>query len=354
MTHKIKVLIVDDSAIVRKTLEEKLSTYEDIEVVGTAPDPFVARDKIVRLNPDVITLDIEMPRMDGLTFLEKLMRYHPIPVIIVSSVTADDTMASIKALELGAFDVVNKPGGSLSIQEVMDDIVYKIRQSSKIKDKFLSKIQISPLPKERPFQEKTNISILSSFKTTDKLIAIGASTGGTVALEQIFKALPSNLPPIVVVEHMPPKFTKQFAERLNQLSGLNIQEAAGNELLTAGNVFIAQGGLHMGVSRKGAMIYTELIDSERIHFQKPAVDILFESIANNVGKNALGVLLTGMGKDGAKGLLSMKKSGSATVVQDEATSVVWGMPKAAIDLGAADEILSLEKIIDKIVEFSKK
>jgi two-component system chemotaxis response regulator CheB len=352
MTEKIKVLIVDDSAIVRSMLSESLEKQDDIEVVGTAPDPFIARDKIVRLKPDVITLDIEMPRMDGLTFLKKLMIYYPMPVIIVSSVTASDTYASIKALELGAFDVVNKPGGSITIKDVIDEVTMKIRRAYDVRDKFVNKFK--QVEKRVSGAKKSAVSsdMLKSIKTTEKLIAIGASTGGTVALEYLMKQLSGNLPPILIVQHMPPGFTGQFSRRLNELSEIQIQEAEDNEILINGTVYIAPGGHHLGIKRKGASVYTQIIDTERVHFQKPAVDVLFNSVAEIAGRNALGILLTGMGKDGAQGLKTMLQNGASTVAQDEKSSIVWGMPKAAIDMGAAQKVLSLEEIPELIYKFA--
>ena len=252
--NKIKVLIVDDSAIVRDVLSDKLSQFPYIDVIGVAQDPFIARDKIVKLNPDVITLDIEMPKMDGITFLEKLMRYFPIPVIIVSSVTANDKNAAIKALELGAFDVVNKPGGSLTVNDIYEEIAYKIKNAYQVKDSYISR---QNLIKSNLLQTKKNPStqIINSFVTTDKIIAIGSSTGGTLALEYIFKNLPANLPPIVVVQHMPENYTKQFAIRLNELSQINIKEAEDGEILTNGNVYIAKGGNHLIIERKGSSLF---------------------------------------------------------------------------------------------------
>jgi len=349
---KIKVLIVDDSAVVRDVLTEKLSLYNDIEVVGTAPDPFIARNKILSLNPDIITLDIEMPKMDGLTFLEKLMTYYPIPIIIVSSVTTKDPHASIKALEIGAFDVVNKPGGSISVKEVVEEIYFKIKQAYQIKDSFVTRRKIvdGAISKKIVSFDK---NILRNVITTDKLIAIGSSTGGTVALEFIFKHLPANLPPVLVVQHMPEGYTKQFAERLNDFSDLTIKEAENGEILSNGIVYIARGGNHLVIERRGANIYTRLTVTDRIQYQRPSVDVLFESVAEIAGKNSLGILLTGMGKDGADGLLKMKNNGALTICQDEESSVVWGMPKAAIDIGAAVEIINLSNVPDKIVNYSK-
>lgn len=350
---KIKVLIVDDSAIVRNVLAESLSALDDIEVIGAAPDPYIARDKIVKLNPDVITLDIEMPRMDGLTFLQKLMHYYPVPTIVVSSVTAKDSFAAIKALEVGAFDVVNKPGGSITVEEVVGDVAFKIREAYKVKEGFLDKMKKlrKPLPEKKgsanvapQIKTATNSNILKSIETTDKLIVIGASTGGTVALEFIMRQLPSNLPPILIAQHMPVGFTAQFASRLNELAQLHVKESEDNEIIVPGTVYVAKGGVHLTISRRGANIYTRFKDSERVHFQKPAADVLFSSTAEVAGRNVLGILLTGMGRDGADGLLEMKKAGAMTVAQDEKSSIVWGMPKAAIDLDAAKKIASLDDV----------
>ena len=352
--NKIKVLIVDDSAIVRNVLSEKLSEKPNIEIVGTAPDPFVARNMIIQLKPDVITLDIEMPRMDGLTFLSKLMNYYPIPVIIVSSMTTQDKSASIKALEMGAFDIVNKPGSSISVQDVTDEIAYKIEMAYKIKDTYIARrdlIQkhLNNLTKSAPI---TN-TYLSSFKTTDFLLAIGSSTGGTIALEYIFERLPANMPPILIVQHMPPGFTNQFAGRLNELSKMKVKESEHGEIIATGTAYIAMGGFHMAVERRGGNLFIKHTLDDRVHFQRPSVDVLFNSLAENAGKNCAASLLTGMGKDGANGLLKLKQSGAYTIAQDEETSIVWGMPKAAIDLNAQTEIVSLDKMPQKLIELIK-
>jgi two-component system chemotaxis response regulator CheB len=348
---KIKVLVVDDSAIVRNILSNAIENQPDMELLGTAPDPYIARDKIVRLEPDIITLDIEMPRMDGLTFLEKLMIYNPLPVIIVSSVTTQDNLAAIKALELGAYDVVNKPGVAITVEEVKEDVLQKIRAAYKNKDTFLEKWKnlSNSILKERPKKAR---SLLTVVKTTEKLIAIGSSTGGTVALEYVFTNLPQNLPPIVVVQHMPETFTAQFAKRLNELSELTIKEGEQDELLQIGTAYIAPGGYHMEVKRVGASLFINLNKKEKVNYQRPAVDPLFFSVAENAGINSLAILLTGMGRDGAAGLLRIKEAGGKTIAQDEKTSIVWGMPKAAIDLKAANEVLPLDKIPEKIINFA--
>lgn len=345
---KIKVLIVDDSAIVRDSLSKYLSSLNDIEVVGTAPDPIIARDKILKLNPDVITLDIEMPKMDGLSFLEKLMQYYPIPVIIVSSITKDDSNSIIKALELGAFDVVNK-SDMYSVKDILEEVANKIRNAYQNKEEFLK--NFIKVVKDHKITKKQ--TFISDIKTTDKIIAIGASTGGTIAIEYILCNLPKNLPPIVIVQHMPPVFTYQFAKRLNDLSNLDVKEAEDGETIEIGKAYVAKGGYHLKVIRKGNISQLKFDDSEKVFFQKPSVDVLFNSVAESYGKNSIAILLTGMGKDGSNGLLKIKQKGGYTIVQDEESSVVWGMPKAAIDLNAHLEVLSLQEIPKKILNLIK-
>lgn len=360
--EKIRVLVVDDSAIVRDVLSGSIEAQKDMELVGTAPDPFVARDKIVRLKPDVITLDIEMPRMDGLTFLERLMHYFPLPVIIVSSITTKDPYAAIKALELGAFDVVNKPGGSITVEEVKEEVIRKVRFAFEARDTFLEKWKEQAIDaladtnrrKGKIIQQPpADKAFLTQISTTEKLVAMGASTGGTVALEYILRFLPRNVPPIVITQHMPINFTRQFALRLNDLSELTVKEGEDGELLQIGTAYIAPGGYHMEVVRRGSSLFIRLHTGERIHFQRPAVDVLFRSVAQHAGRNAMGILLTGMGKDGAEGLLAMKQTGAQTLAQDERTSIVWGMPRAAIELGAAVKVISLEQVPDAILNFSR-
>ena len=352
--NKIRVLIVDDSAIVRDILTGELSKKDNIEIIGTAPDPFIARNKILSLKPDVITLDIEMPRMDGLTFLKKLMSYYPIPVIIVSSVTTQDPHASIKALEIGAIDVVNKPGGSISIKEVIEDVYQKIQIAFQLKDTYLTRRNLVENKLGNIKQKNSYIddkNILSKLNISDKLICIGASTGGTLALEYIFKNLPPNLPPILVVQHMPQDYTSQFADRLNAFSRLNIKESEDNEIITNGNVYIGKGGYHLKIIRKGSSVYIKNEISEKVQYQRPSVDVLFESAASIMGQNTLGILLTGMGKDGANGLLSLKRSVAITIPQNEESSIVSGMPKAAIDINAHTKIMALEEIPNAIIKF---
>lgn len=347
----IRVVIVDDSALVRQVLKKKLDRFAQIDVVGTASDPYVAREMIVDLKPDVITLDIEMPRMDGLTFLKKLMDYHPIPVIIVSSVTTKDDQAAFKALNLGAFDVVNKPGSSVSIEEVALDIARKISQAYKVRHTFLSRRNLVRLAmagkKDTPSTET-----LSRIKTTGVYIAIGSSTGGTLALEFILSRLPPNLPPIIIVQHMPENYTKPFATRLDSLCSLTVKESESDEIVRSGCVYIARGGTHLVAERKGTLMRLRHLEGDKVSYQKPSVDVMFESMARIAGGNILAVLLTGMGSDGAKGMETLMKRGAMTMAQDEATSIVWGMPKAAIDRGAARKIVALEDVPREIIDYS--
>ncbi|AEJ60397.1 response regulator receiver modulated CheB methylesterase [Spirochaeta thermophila DSM 6578] len=346
MSEKIRVLVVDDSAIVREVLSRLIGGAPDMELAGTAPDPFIARDKILRTNPDVLTLDIEMPRMDGLSFLERLMHYRPLPVVVVSSVTTKDSTAVVRALELGAFDVVNKPGDSTSVGEVGEQILEKIRAAYRYRDQFIGKWC---LLKEKGARSGPPSHHLSVVETTEKLVVVGASTGGTVALEEVLSRLPRGMPPVVVVQHMPPVFTAQFARRLDELCTLRVKEAEDGERLEKGTVYIAPGGYHLVLERRGEFLYVRLTRDEKVNFQRPSVDVLFESAAEVAGKNTLGVLLTGMGKDGAEGLLRIKESGGHTIAQDEASSIVWGMPRVAVEMGAAKEVLPLDRIAERMV-----
>jgi len=338
--QKIKTLIVDDSAIVRKILSEELSKSSDIDVVGTAPDPFVARDKILKLKPEVITLDIEMPRMDGLTFLRKLMKHYPLPVIIVSSLTPKGSKLALEAMEIGAVDVIPKPGGSYSVGDMSDMLAEKIRVASTA--------NISKQSDQQANSEKAE-SISALAETTHKVVAIGASTGGTEALKDVLTRMPPNAPGMIIVQHMPANFTTAFAERLNNLCQVTVKEAADNESVTPGKALIAPGNYHMLLKRSGARYYVEVKDGPRIHHQRPSVDILFKSTARYAGPNSIGVILTGMGGDGAEGLLEMKHAGAKTIAQDEKTCVVFGMPKEAIKLGAADRVVPLGHVTQEIL-----
>ena len=337
--HKIRVLITDDSALVRKILKEELPKSDEIEVVGTASNPIVARDKIVLLKPDVLLLDIEMPKMDGLTFLEKLMKYHPMPVIIVSSLGRKGGETALKAIELGALEVIEKPGGAYTVGDMIEQLRDKIKAVSKVK--LSAKMDITTIP-------KYNTSKYIKFKA-DKIIAVGASTGGTDAIKRVLTELPAIMPPILIVQHMPQNFTRSFAQRLNDLCKLSVKEAEDGEPATPGKVLIAPGNKHMVLRSDGAFYYVNIKDGSFVFHQRPSVEVLFQSVARYAGKNALGVILTGMGKDGANGLFEMKKAGAFTIAQDEKSCVVYGMPKEAIQLGAASRVASLEQIPEIIL-----
>lgn len=328
--RKIKVLIVDDSAIVRKILTSVISAESDMEVVGTAPDPFIARDKILALKPDVITLDIEMPRMDGLTFLRKIMRHHPLPVIIVSSLTGPSCNATLEALRSGAVDVLAKPDGPLSVGELRATLAAKIRVASKAVVRLPATQPPMPLP-------------LARF-APDRVIAIGASTGGIHAIQEILTRLPSNSPGIVITQHLPPVFSAAFASRLDKLCAVTVKEAQDGDPVEPGLALVAPGNLHMTLRKSAAGYRVEINDGPAVCYVRPSVDVLFDSVATAAGAKAIGVLLTGMGSDGAQGLLRMKQAGARTIAQDQATSVVFGMPGEAIRLGAAERIVPLSEI----------
>jgi len=336
---KIRVLIVDDSAVVRKIFSEELSKYPDIEVVGVAPDPYVARDKIVNLKPDVITLDIEMPRMDGLTFLKKLMKYFPMPTIIVSSLTPQGGKLTLEAMDIGAVDVIAKPNSAYSVGDMSAQLAEKIRAASRAR---LIKREETVRSESEPMRALA--------QTSNKVIAIGSSTGGTEALKAILPKMPPNSPGIVMVQHMPANFTTAFAARLNDLSQITVKEAQDNDSVTPGTALLAPGNFHMILRRSGARYYVEVKTGPMVHHQRPAVDVLFKSTAKYAGANAIGVILTGMGADGAEGLLEMKQAGASTIAQDEKSCVVFGMPKEAIKLGAADKVVSLEHIASEIIK----
>lgn len=340
----IRVLIVDDSAIVRKIFTEELSRYPDIEVVGTAPDPFVARDKIIQLKPDVVTLDIEMPRMDGITFLKKLMQYYPLPVIIVSSLTTKGGKLTLEALEIGAVEVIAKPGSSYTVGDLSEQLAEKIRAASRVK--------IARNEKGAPPQAKEGEPVRALAQTSQKIVAIGASTGGTEALKTVLTKLPPNSPGILVVQHMPANFTTAFADRLNSLCQISVREAKDGDSIAPGTALVAPGNFHMILRRSGARYYVDIKNGPMVHHQRPAADILFKSTARYAGANAIGVILTGMGADGASGLLEMKQAGASTIAQDERTCVVFGMPKEAIKLGAVDRVLPIDLIASEIIRMA--
>jgi two-component system chemotaxis response regulator CheB len=335
----IRVLVVDDSAIVRKVFAEELSKERGIEVVGTAPDPYIARDKIVRLKPDVITLDIEMPRMDGITFLKKLMRYYPLPVIIVSSLTPKGSQLALEALSIGALEVISKPSVSYSVGDMSVQLADKIRAVAYVNMEAKKKAA-SEVPR------KATLSSKALAQTTNKIIAIGASTGGTEALRVVLTSMPMNAPGILVVQHMPAQFTTSFANRLNDLCEMTVKEAQDGDSVTNGTVLIAPGNYHMLLRRSGARYYVNVKQGPLVHHQRPSADVLFDSVADYAGANAVGVILTGMGADGAQGLLKMKNAGAKTIAQDEKSCVVFGMPKEAIKAGAADDVVSLPDIAE--------
>jgi len=334
----IKVLVVDDSALVRKVFSEELARDPQIKVIGSAPDPYVARDRIVQLEPDVITLDVEMPRMDGLTFLRKLMKYHPMPVIVVSSLTPRGGEMAMEALDIGAVDVMCKPGEAYTVGEMSRDLIEKIKAAVH------SRITVRPAGTEDPPKPRAALT-----RTTLKIVAIGASTGGTEALKDVLTRLPPNAPPTVVVQHMPQEFTRAFADRLNGLCAMEVREAVSGDTLRPGLALIAPGNQHMVLQRSGAVYSVAVKDGPRVHHQRPAVDVLFRSVARYAGQNAIGVILTGMGADGAEGMLEMKQAGAKNIAQDEATCVVYGMPKEAVAIGAVDKIVPLPRVADEIL-----
>ena len=335
METDIKVLIVDDSAVVRKVFSNELSRERGIKVIGTAPDPYVARDKIVKLKPDVVTLDIEMPRMDGITFLKKLMKYYPLPVIIVSSLTPKGGKMALEALASGALEVISKPSAAYSVGDMSIQLADKIRAVARVN----VKERLNSVNKSDPVKPVTLSRALTA--STNKIIAIGASTGGTEAIKTVLTPMPPNSPGIVIVQHMPANFTTSFAERLDSLSQITVKEAADGDSVANGQALLAPGNFHMLLKRSGAKYYVQVKKGPLVHHQRPAADVLFRSVANYAGANAVGIILTGMGSDGAVGLLEMKKAGARTVAQDEKSCVVFGMPKEAIKLGAADKVVSI-------------
>jgi two-component system chemotaxis response regulator CheB len=339
----IKVLVVDDSAIVRQTFQQELPKDPEIEVIGTALDPYVARDKIIALKPDVITLDIEMPRMDGLTFLRKLMHFYPIPVIIVSSLSQQGSKIALDALESGAIEVMAKPGAAYTVGDMAIELRQKIKAAAMAKGSLAKNANQKPIEIERP-------KALS--KTTNKVVILGASTGGTQAIELFMKSLPQISPGIVIVQHMPPGFTKAFAERLNGLCDVEVKEAENGDVVMNGRALIAPGNTHMLIKRSGAQYFVEVKDGPLVNHHRPSVEVLFQSAAQHVGPNAIGVMLTGMGADGAQGMKKMRDMGAVNICQDEQSCVVFGMPKAAIESGAAEYILPLQKIAGQVMRLA--
>lgn len=335
--RRIKVLIVDDSAVVRQILTRELSRDPAIHVVGTAPDPYVARDKIIELEPDVLTLDIEMPRMDGITFLRKLMQFRAMPVVVLSSLTATGTRTAVEALAAGAVDVLCKPAGSFSVEVMTQELAQRIHQAA------TARLVRAPAPTQ------PRLISNSMAETTHKIIAIGASTGGVQALTHVLTAMPPNCPGALIVQHMPPRFTASFADRLNSSCSNRVKEAEHGDVVSPGLVLIAPGGRHMVLRRSGAIYRVELNEAPEVHHQRPSVDVLFQSVAEYAGANAVGCILTGMGADGAAGLLQMRQAGARTVAQDEASSVVFGMPMEAIRRGAAQQVVGLSDVASMLL-----
>ncbi len=338
MEKNIKVLVVDDSAIVRQVFSTELSKESGIKIVGTAPDPFIARDKIVKLKPDVITLDIEMPRMDGLTFLRKLMKHYPLPVIIVSSLTPKGSDLALEALSIGALEVISKPSAAYSVGDMSVQLADKIRAVASVS------VKSSKEKGQEVTPPKVQLASKALAATTNKIIAIGASTGGTEALATVFRSMPVTSPGTLAVQHMPANFTTSFAQRLDSLCDVSVREAKDGDSITPGNILIAPGNFHMLLRRSGARYFVQVKKGPLVHHQRPAADVLFKSVAKYAGANALGIILTGMGTDGAEGLLSMKEAGAKTIAQDEKSCVVFGMPKEAIKIGAVDRVVSLNNI----------
>ncbi len=340
---RIKVLVVDDSALMRRLLVEFLTSDPDIEVVGAAPDPFVARDKIKQLQPDVLTLDVEMPRMDGLTFLENLMRLHPMPVVMVSSLTERGAETTLQALELGAVDFVTKPKIDLEagIRQYADELIAKIKSAAKARVRGINTLGVAAA-KPRPPPRKL-------LRTTERLIAIGASTGGTEAIKDVLTGMPADAPAIVIAQHIPAAFSGPFAQRMDRSCAMRVCEAQDGQQIVPGHAYIAPGDWHLRVVRDGARYVCRLDQAAPVNRHRPSVDVLLRSVAENAGVNAVGAILTGMGDDGARGLLEMRNAGAHVLAQDEASSVVWGMPGAAVKLGAAELVLPLDHIASQLL-----
>lgn len=338
----IKVLIVDDSSFVRQTLHKELTKYNDLEVVGTAPDPYVARDMIVKLKPQVVTLDIEMPRMDGITFLKKLIEHYPLPVIIVSSIAQKGSMTALEAIRAGAVEVISKPGEAYSVGDLAIELHDKIVSASQV--------NMTKIVDQSRMYTASSKPLTSMLRTTNKVVVIGASTGGTQAIEYILTHYPANAPATVIVQHMPAGFTRSFAERLDGLCQVEVLEASNDNTVQPGRVLIAPGNMHMMVRRSGARYYVNVKEGPLVNRHRPSVEVLFASAAESLGANAVGVMLTGMGADGATGMAQMKSAGAFNIGQDEESSIVYGMPKAAFESGGVSKVASLRDIPRLILE----
>ncbi len=351
MNKKIRVLIVDDSAVVRQTLVEILSSDSDIEIIGTASDPFIAAERIEEVVPDVITLDIEMPKMDGLTFLQKIMSQHPIPVVICSSLTTNGSETALKALEFGAVELITKPkiGTKQFLEESRIHICDIVKAASLAHLKKTSALQNIVQPKLSADVILPKSNSKSLIETTEKVVVVGASTGGTEALKVFLELLPMDSPGIVIVQHMPENFTSAFAKRLDGLCRLSIKEAENGDSVIRGRALIAPGNHHLLLKRSGARYFVEVKDGPLVSRHRPSVDVLFRSAARYAGKNAVGVIMTGMGDDGAKGMFELKEAGAFTIAQDEKTCVVFGMPQEAIKLGGVDAVMPLQNIAGKVL-----
>lgn len=348
--NRIRVLIVDDSVLVQKVLTTILNSSPDIEVVGAAENPLVARDMIKQLNPDVLTLDVEMPQMDGITFLRNLMRLRPMPVVMISSLTQHGAEVTLDALALGAVDFVSKPkpDAQNTLEDYADDIIAKVKIASKTNVRQF-------VPRETPNVVKI-ASSANSFKPKTnftKLVVLGSSTGGTEAIKVVVKSIPADSPPILITQHLPAAFSQSFVEHIDAVTQMTASIPVDGQVVEWGNIYLAPGGLHMGVKRVNNQYVIQIEDSEPVNRHKPAVDVLFHSAAKCAGENAVCVLLTGMGADGAVGMQAMKEAGAKTIIQDEATSVVWGMPGAAFKLGCADHVVPLDDIAAKILTLVK-
>jgi len=351
MAKKIRVLIVDDSAVVRQTLEEILSSDREIEVMATASDPYIAAEKILHEVPDVITLDVEMPRMDGITFLQKLMSQHPIPVVICSSLTDAGSETALKALEYGAVEIILKPriGTKVFLEESKVRICDAVKAAALVTVKHVASFPRQIVPKLSADVMLQKPASNAMVKTTEKVVVVGASTGGTEALSVFLQAMPLDAPGIVIVQHMPEHFTRAFATRLDTICQISVKEAENNDTVLRGRALIAPGNYHLLLKRSGARYYVEVKEGPLVSRHRPSVDVLFRSAARYAGKNCIGVIMTGMGDDGAKGMLEMKEAGAFTIAQDEESCVVFGMPKKAIDLNAVDRVLPLSAIPAAVV-----
>ncbi|MCX5810790.1 MAG: chemotaxis response regulator protein-glutamate methylesterase [Proteobacteria bacterium] len=351
--NKIKVLIVDDSAVVRQTIKDLLSSDPQIEVIGVAGDPFVAVERIREMVPDVITLDVEMPRMDGITFLQKLMSQHPIPVVMCSSLTENGSETTFKALEYGAVDIIQKP--KLGVKQFLEEsriiICDAVKAAAKAKPRHISTKPFHVAPKLTADAVIAKPTSRAMVQTTEKIVIVGASTGGTEALREFLMVLPEDAPGIVIVQHMPENFTRAFANRLDSLCRVSVKEAENDDTVIRGRALIAPGNKHTLLKRSGARYYVEVKDGPLVSRHRPSVDVLFRSAARYAGKNAIGVIMTGMGDDGAKGMLEMKEAGAYNIAQDEATCVVFGMPKEAIKINAVDKVVPLEEIARLVVNY---